>query len=153
MKRILPLLLLSMLFSCTNKEAVFSENFKNFPENRWKIDDMKVFKPVLNEDINDANAYLYFSYVYKPGYNNVPVAIQWYGPDGKEEVHLIELKLEDENGEALGDCTGDVCEIKVPIKKDVNLAKGNYKIAVMHKFNGEYLPNVLAVGVSIESAE
>jgi gliding motility-associated lipoprotein GldH len=149
----LAFLLLLMLFSCKNKEEAFSETFKDFPENRWKINDVKTFAPVLNKDVKDAGIYLYFSHVFEPGYDNIPVAVQWQAPDGKEEIELVELKFKDENGNALNDCAGDVCEIKVPVKEHLTLLKGSYKVAILPKFNGDYLPNVLAVGLRIEKAE
>ncbi|KOS06387.1 hypothetical protein AM493_10355 [Flavobacterium akiainvivens] len=153
MKKIALLLLTFSLFSCTKENVVFTETNKDFTKNRWKIDDAKVFQPVLNEDIKDANVYLHFSNIHEPGYTDVPVAVQFLDADGKEEVFLVEVKLKDEAGKSLSDCAGDICDIKVPVKEHVALAKGKYKIAFMHKSDGEYLPNVLAVGLSIEKAE
>lgn len=153
MKKIAPILLALVLFSCSKKEAAYTETIKEFPENRWNIEDMKTFMPELKEEVKDAMVYLHFSYVYEPGYDAVPVAVIWQGEDGKAENMLVEVKLKDDKGRDMGDCAGDVCDIAVPVKEHVNLAKGKYKIGLMHKFDGEYLPNVLAVGLSIEKGE
>jgi gliding motility-associated lipoprotein GldH len=153
MKRIALCLLAFVLFSCSKKEAVYTDTFKDFDENRWKLEDMKTFTPVLNEDVKDVSLSLHFSHVFEPGYDKIPVAVIFQDPDGKEENLLVEVKLKNEAGKSLSDCAGDVCDIVVPVKEHVDLAKGKYKVTFLNKADSPYVPNVLSVGLSIAKGE
>jgi len=150
MNKILVLLLLVVLASCNKKDVVFTETEKNFPDNRWALNDTKIFNISIKEDVQDAGVYLHFSHVFEPQYKEVPVAAVLQDPGGKQEHVLLNLKLEDARGNSLSDCTGDICEFIIPVKEHLNLVKGEYKLVILNKFNGEYIPNVLALGVSIE---
>ncbi|MES2488084.1 MAG: hypothetical protein V4581_19310 [Bacteroidota bacterium] len=150
MKKVLVLLLLFVLASCNKKDVVFTETFKDFPDKRWALNDTKTFKIDIKEDVKDAGLYLHFSHVFEPQYKEVPVAAVLQAPDGKQEHVLLNLKLEDAKGNSLSDCAGDVCDFIMPVKEHLNFVKGEYKLVILNKFNGDYIPNVLALGVSIE---
>jgi hypothetical protein len=149
MKRVLALAVLLAFASC-GKEVVYNETLKDFAENRWAIDEGKTFTMNFEHDVPSPEVYLHFSYVHEPGYDNFPVALVWQGPDGKMENIILDVKLKDGSGNSLGNCAGDVCDITMPVKKFDKLEEGSYKLMVYNKFNGEYLPNVLALGVSVE---
>jgi len=152
MKKILFLLLMFILVSC-NKNVVFKETIKDFSGNRWALNDIKTFKINLKEDVQNAGIFLHFSHVFEPQYKSVPLAVVLEHPDGKQDNVFLELQTEDAAGNSLSDCAGDVCELTMPVKDSINLAKGAYKLIILNKFNGEYIPNVLALGVTVEAQD
>ena len=148
MKRVLPMFTLLVLFSC-NKNEIFRQTFKGFPENRWMTDDAEVFSIAADGPVESADINLQFSHVIEPQYAVVPLEVELLSPDGSKESIKLELALKDADGKSLSDCAGDVCDLIIPIKEHVKLAKGNYKLVVKNKFEGPYLPNVLALSVSV----
>ena len=71
-------------------------------------------------------------------------------PDGKIENLPVVLKLMDESGNDLGDCSGDICDVYQTIKTFEKLEQGKYKVAVKSTFAGPFLLNVLGVGIVVE---
>ncbi|RYD87588.1 MAG: hypothetical protein EOP54_28565 [Sphingobacteriales bacterium] len=152
MKRVLPFFALLLLFSC-NKNEIFRETLKDFPENRWKTADAQTITIIIEEDIASADINLQFSHVLDPQYTVVPLVVELTSPDGKKEMLYPYLYLKDAENKSLSDCAGDVCDLIIPIKEHVKLAKGNYKLVVKNKFEGPYLPNVLALSVSVAKSK
>ena len=83
-------------------------------------------------------------------FKEVSLEVEITSPDGKTEILPVTMKLIDESGKDIGDCTGDICDVFQTIKTFQNLEKGKYKVAVKSKFSGPYLPNVLGVGIVFE---
>ncbi|WP_181369485.1 hypothetical protein [Flavobacterium album] len=149
MKKLLPLLLVFILFSC-QKSVVYTETSDDFEDNRWMAKDVKTFSFKLKEDIDAGDIKLKFSHVYDPQYLTVPVAVTIEGPSGEKENILLNLQLKDADGNDLSECSGDICDLHTFIKENVPLKKGDYKITLQNKFAYEYLANALAVGISVE---
>ena len=80
----------------------------------------------------------------------MPLEVEITTPDGKAEILPIVLKLIDESGKDIGDCSGDICDVFQTIKTFETLEKGKYKVAVKSEFTEPYLPNALGVGILIE---
>lgn len=148
MKRFISLLVLFMLVSC-GKEVVFTETFKDFPDKRWTVEDVKKFTIDIDHNVQGAKVLVHFSYVHEPGYDTFPVGVVWEGTDGKTEKAILNVNLK-EDGKDLGSCAGDVCDLVIPFKEFDTLGVGTYKIVLYNKFSSPYLPNVLALGVSVE---
>lgn len=149
MKKLLPLLLVFVLFSC-KKTVVYTERYDDFEDNRWMATDIKTFEFKLKRDIEAGDIKLTFSHVFEPQYLIVPISVTIQNPTGKKQNIMLNLHLKDEDGNDLSDCSGDICEFEAIIKEGVKLQKGDYKVTLQNKFAYEYLANVLAVGVSVE---
>lgn len=146
MKKITVLLLLLLCISCSKYDISKTESFAG---NRWGKDDVTAFMFNIEETYS-ADAELLFSHIYEPQYSEVPLGVVIYYPSGKKEQLDVLLKLKDENGRQTSDCAGDVCDYTQIIKERLLLEKGDYKITVKNNFKAPYLPNVLAVGVSLK---
>jgi hypothetical protein len=83
-------------------------------------------------------------------FKDVPLKVEITAPDGKTEMFSVAMKLIDDSGKYLGDCSGDICDLYQTIKTFQNLEKRKYKVADKSKFTRPYLPNVLAVGIVVE---
>ncbi len=81
----------------------------------------------------------------------MPIEISIIDPAGKEEKLTVDLKIKDENGNQLAECSGDVCDLIYKIKDKTTLIKGNYKVVVSQAFDQfPYLPNVLGLGLNVD---
>lgn len=147
MKKILLLLCLSVLFSC--QKTTYTTTIKDFANNRWPKNEIKTFTLKLKKDVEVGEVELHFSHVIDPQYDTVPLSVVITHPSGEQENIYVNMQLKDASGDSLSECTGDICDYKTVIKEGSKLAKGTYKITVQNQFPHEYLPNILAFGVSI----
>jgi gliding motility-associated lipoprotein GldH len=143
---------LFILFISCNKNNVFGKLDKDFDSNRWESKDKKQYEFTIEDDSKVYNLSLLFSHVYDYQFDKVPMVISITDPAGKTENIAFDLQIKDASGKQLADCGGDFCDLKYVFKTKVSLQKGNYTIVVSHKFNGPYLPNVLAVGLNVDVA-
>jgi len=149
MKKILFILLALCLVSC--KESLVSKIDKDFKDNQWLRTDIKTFEFELKRDVPSAEVLVNFSHMYDPGYSTVPIVVNMQNvTDNTPPVNMaVNLLLKDANGESVSDCSGDICDFSYAIQDDGPLRKGNYKVTLQKQYQWEYLPNVLAVGVTV----
>ena len=150
-KLLLTLFTFFILFSC-DKSSVYSEFYKNKEDNRWLKSDEKIFEFTIDNDVQLYDAIFDFSHVYDYQFASVPIDFIIENPSNEKEKFTINLKLKDTNGKEIGDCSGDICDLKFKIKQKSKLEKGNYKISISNSFKGDYLPNVIGVGLEIKKS-
>ena len=148
MKKLLLLLALTLAFSC-NKTEAYKEIIKDFPENRWQKADVKTFNFKFKNDVEAAEMELHLSHVYDPQYSMVPLSVTITYPSGKQENIFVNMPLKDDSGESLSDCAGDVCDLTTTIMDGAKFEKGDYKVTIQNQYQHEYLPNILAFGISV----
>ena len=140
---------LFVLLSC-NKNTIYDDFDSNFENNRWEENDNRVFEFENKQSGEVFDLKLHFGHISGFQFKEVPLEVEITNPDGKIEVLLISVKLIDESGKDIGDCTGDICDVFQTIKTFETLNNGSYKVAIKSKFPGPYLPNVLGVGIVVE---
>jgi gliding motility-associated lipoprotein GldH len=138
-----------IFFSC-NKNKIYDDFDSNFENNRWEENNIRVFEFENKQSKEACDLKLHFGYINGFQFKEVPLEVEITTPNGELEVLSINVKLIDESGKEIGDCTGDICDVFQTIKTFETLEKGKYKVAVKSKFTGPYLPNVLGVGVIFE---
>ena len=137
------------LLSCS-KNKVYDDFDSNFDNNRWDASDVRVFEFDIAQLESFCELKIHFGHISGFQFKEVPLEVEITFPDGKSEMLPVTLKLIDESGNDIGDCTGDICDVFQNIKTFQNLEKGKYKVLVKSKFTGPYLPNVLGVGIIVE---
>lgn len=142
------LLAFFVLLSC-DKLAVYQKMDAEFEHNRWFKNDSKIHSINIEEE-SSFTLFFDFSHVYNFQFSEIPIQFKIEYPDGTLSVEKIKLAIKDENGKDKGECMGDVCDLRQAVFTDKILKKGNYTISVSHQFNGEYLPNVIGVGLRME---
>lgn len=141
--------LVFILTSC-NKNEVYNEFNRNFTDNRWESKDVKSFEFENMQSEGVCELKLHFGHISGFQFKEVPLAVEITTPEGKVETLSVVMKLIDESGNDIGDCTGDICDVFQTIKTFDTLEKGKYKVAVKSEFTGPYLPNALGFGILIE---
>ncbi|NHN27555.1 gliding motility lipoprotein GldH [Flavobacterium jejuense] len=136
------------IFLSCDKNRIYKEFDSNLENNRWNSNDSKEFSFVMKkEEIVDV--ILHLGHIYDFQFASIPLQMAITYPDGHTELIPINLKLKNEEGKDLADCSGDICDLYYTVKNKVPLEKGNYLIVITNKFNGAYLPNILGVGIQI----
>ena len=150
MKAKLILFALVFVLTSCNKNEVYDEFNRDFTDNRWESKDVKSFEFENMQSEGVCELKLHFGHISGFQFKEVPLEVEITTPDGKAEILPIVLKLIDESGKDIGDCTGDICDVFQTIKTFETLENGKYKVAVKSKFTGPYLPNILGVGIVVE---
>ena len=140
-------LVLFLLHSC-NESAIYRDFDSNFENNRWTFNDSRTFSFTLENEEN-ANLVLQFGHIYDFQFESIPLEVNITYPDGNMETISLDLKVKNEKGEDMADCSGDVCDLYYNLKNNFHFQKGNYEVIITNKFNSAYLPNVLGVGLQI----
>jgi gliding motility-associated lipoprotein GldH len=147
--KFLLFIIFPLLFSCSDNHF---RRFDILPEDqRWQASDKKIYEFDIENDAQLYNIVFQFSHVYGYQFASIPLNVTILSPDGKTEELDIDLKIADESGKQLADCSGDVCDLYYKIGENIKLQKGNYKITISHNFKGPYLPNVIGVGLAVEN--
>ena len=150
MKAKLVLIALVFVLASCNKNKLYDEFNRDFSDNRWAASDVKSFEFENTQFEGVCELKLHFGHISGFQFKEVPLEVEITTPDGKVETLPVVMKLIDESGKDIGDCTGDICDVFQTIKTFDTLEKGKYKVAVKSKFAGPYLPNVLGIGIVVE---
>lgn len=140
-----------LLLSC-NGNSVYKHLDANFDENRWQRTDIKTYEFQLEKDGN-YNLAIVFSHVAGIQFAEIPLNFEMADANGIVLAENIILKTKDAQGNDIGDCAGDYCDMEQIVFTRKALKAGSYKIRLANAFNHEYLPNVLGVGVNLIDAD
>ena len=151
-KSILSLIGLILLVSC-NKTTVYDKFDDGFTENRWEQKDAKTYDFAIDDATKLYNLTFRFSHVYDYQFSTVPINFTIINPKGKMQKKQIDLQIKDASGKELAECSGDFCDLNYKLEENVTLLKGNYKVIISHSFNGPYMPNVLGIGLKVDTAK
>ncbi|WP_430401007.1 hypothetical protein [Flavobacterium sp.] len=144
------LFLITVLFISCNSNSIYNEFNSDFDSNRWNSNEEVLFDFENTNDTEPILIKLHIGHIYDFQFANVPVEVTIISPNGSSETINLDVRFKDETGKDLADCTGDICDLYVPIKDKTTLIKGNYKFVVKNKFSSSFLPNILGVGILIE---
>ncbi|MBD3724416.1 MAG: hypothetical protein IE891_06455 [Flavobacteriaceae bacterium] len=146
MKKFIIVLFLGLL-SCNSNNTVdiFQKDFK---ENRWSKNDLKRLTFSIEETSN-YDIDLHLGHIYDYQFDSVPLQVTLFKDEQILFQETIDVKVK-ENGKDLGECVGDICDLYAVLKQDYNLDKGLYSLQIENKFDREYLPNILGIGVRIK---
>ena len=138
------------LVSC-RETILYHENAKDFKDHRWMASDVKSFEFELEREINAGDIVIALSHVHDPQFTSIPIDAVITHPTGKKESIAVTLELKDKEGNDLSECLGDVCDLYTPLKDNVQMSKGKYRVDLYNRFPNIYLPNAVSVGISVET--
>lgn len=153
MKNAYPFLLFVffLMLSC-DKSAVYEKTNRDFKNNRWYKTDIKTHTVEIGEEA-DYSLFLNFRHVYDFQFPEVIIQVKTENPDGTFTLEKMKLKIKDETDKDKGECMGDVCDLQQAVFTARKMQKGTYSIDISHQFDGEYLPNVLGVGLVLKKSQ
>ena len=138
-------------FSACNENVTFDDSSSDFPNYRWEKANKLEFNPEITELDAKYNIYIDFRHVYGFQPNKVKIKIEKTNPSGKVSSDKKNLKVKNIKGEYKSECAGDYCDLRVQIGKNHRFKEaGTYQFVIEQLAEGEYLPNVMTVGLVIE---
>lgn len=149
--RVVAVLMLVALSSC-DQNRVYNKFDKNFKENRWQKTDVRTYEFEIVQGATPYNMDLHFAHIFGYQFPSVPLVVTIENPDKSITTKNIQLNILDENGKDKGDCAGDICDLYVTVFEGESLPVGKYKVAISHQFQGEFLPNILGLGIEVTTA-
>jgi gliding motility-associated lipoprotein GldH len=148
-KGLLILGVLLLLTACETS-SIFNKKV-DFTKNQWPKSTTNAFVFEVTDDSKNYDVTFLLRHVFDYQFDSIPLSFTWIKPDGSQEIIPISLAIKDKNGKELGECAGDICDLKKAILSNIKLPKGTNEIIVQHSFNYAYLPNIIQIGLDVSN--
>ncbi|WP_297515245.1 hypothetical protein [Flavobacterium sp.] len=149
MKTTFGLLTFLLLITAACQQNKGAREMIDFPESRqWVQNDAKKLTLTLKE-AGTYSAFVEGSVIYGSQFPSLPMTWELTGTN-RNENGTLSLALKNEKGEELGDCTGDVCDVKQALFTGKPFEAGTYTFTLKNTFEFPYFPNIIALGISLE---
>lgn len=139
------------LLSC-EKNSVYKQFDSDFENNRWQRSDVRDHAFEITAK-GPYDLLIDFSYVADVQFAEIPVDLILTDPNGQTTLQRLTLITKDSDAKEVGDCAGDLCDLRQAVLNAVTLAPGKYKVRLENRFNHEYLPNVIGIGIRVQRSE
>lgn len=150
MKAFIPIFALLFLFAC-DKNKVFLERIK-LDQMIWHADELIPFHFKIEDENARYNLKIELRYFYEITFDKLPVMMVIKSPDGKLITSVYQLKLKDANGKPLGDASGDLTDLTIPVQQALKMKKGYYSVFLKHGVMNMDLPGIIEMGLRVEKA-
>lgn len=148
---LLSVISLSLLTSCGNNVVFRQYNkMENVSWNRLDIQNFEV--PVEKGEVLD----FYLSIRHHPDFpfDKIWVNITFYTPEGTMRSRDYDFDLKDKNGKWLSDCMGELCDIDLPVHKDMVFNQsGTCRVRVENKNSKYETPGIIEVGLVVKRSK
>lgn len=152
MKNIIAILFVLFLTLSCDSNVTFNKFTKDFDDNRWPINTSREFEFEITKP-GTYNLSIHFGHVYDFQFETVPLEIVITQPNADIEKSIVVLQIKDKHGNDKASCGGDICDLYQDFETNSILKKGIYKVKITNKFQYDYLPNVLGIGIKVVSNE
>jgi len=127
-------------------------DFQSVKDMKWYDTDVKTFDVTIPED---GNYDLIFAMRHSTGYpfTTIKINIEETMPGGKIYEKDAEFPVTDENGNYIGEVTGQLWDIEAAFDENVFLKKGKYKFRIRHNMNHNPVILVIDIGLIVRKHE
>ncbi len=149
------LLFSSMMFLLTSCNRIYREyDQESVPSYSWKHGQEIKFNPAIEDVSKSYELVLGLRHVYGLKMRTLAINVQQISPSGKESTKEYQITLIDDRGEYLSSCGGDLCDIEVPVERDIKFSEpGEYTFIVTHNMPLDRIPGIMEVGLIINTVE
>lgn len=147
---LLSLGVLCLLSACTS-EAIYEKN-NDIDCNNWQYGDTVAFNFNITDSAMRYNLLLNVRHRDVFEWQNLYVKMVVINPKNEIQTKEINIPLCTEDGAWIGNCTGDLCFLRVYLAEHKKLfpVNGNYKVLVFQDMRVSPLKNILAIGLRVE---
>jgi len=123
-------------------------DFQSVKDMKWYKNDIKNFQVNIPED---GNYDLIFAMRHSTGYpfTTIKIHVEQSTPKGKILEKDAEFPVADENGNYIGDVTGQLWDIEDVFSENTFLEKGDYTFKISHGMNNNPVILVIDVGLVV----
>ncbi len=138
-----------MLVGC-DANFVYEVN-KPLKAEKWSYADTQIFEAEIKDTAVHYNIFINLRHSFHFEWRNVWVNIETQFPDGKKYSKRVNLLLSEADGKWFGECTGDNCDIQIPIQENAIFPQqGIYKFSIAQDMRVNPLVNIRSVGMKVE---
>lgn len=144
-------LILSGLLSACSSEALYEKN-NAVPCDSWQYSDTVAFNFKITDSAMRYNLLLNVRHRDVYEWQNLFIKMVVINPKNEVQTKEINIPLCSEDGAWIGNCTGDLCFLRVYLAEHKKLfpVNGNYKVLIMQDMRVNPLKNILAIGLRVE---
>ena len=141
--------LLFALSSC-GPNYIFEETFP-LQGDTWTYADSLTFEVDVKDTLKIYNLYLDLEHSTDFGYQNLYTKINTAFPEGQRISETLSLELQHKSGMWLGDCSGDYCDLRIPIQEGAYFnASGLHTITIHQYMRADSLKGVKSLSLRVE---
>lgn len=143
-------LIISILFLAACNPNIEFKEYTGFSNYKWDKTNIITLKPNITDTASKYNLVLGLRHVYGFQFKQFYVEVEITAPNGKTMTKTYEMKII-ENNEYLSDCSGDYCDIEIPVEKDFKfIDAGVHTVKISHKMEMNPVTNIIEFGLLIE---
>lgn len=147
------LIIIAIALTGCDKTRVYEDN-QDITNYKWEYKDVKSFTAEITDTTKAYNLYVNVRHGFQYEWRNMYVNITTVFPDGKSLQKRVSLELSEADGHWFGKCTGDNCDMQVPLQMGARFPQtGKYTFKISQDMRVNPLPNMKAIGFRIETAQ
>lgn len=151
MKRLIGIAILVLLLWACGDHPVFEKHVE-FKDNDWFYADSLVFEFEIEDTTKRYDLLMMVrNSDERYPYRNMYLFTKTYLPTGEKMEQELNVVLQDEKGFWLGECSGDICELVLPLQQNVRFpADGDYRLVIEQFMRLNPLPGVISIGFRVQ---
>lgn len=143
--------LIAITLSGCDKTRVYEDNL-DITNYKWEYKDVKSFTAKIEDTTKAYNLYVNVRHGFQYEWRNLYVNITTVFPDGRKLDKRVSLELSEADGHWFGKCTGDNCDMQVPLQIGAHFPqKGKYTFKIAQDMRVNPLTNIKAIGFRIST--
>ncbi|HEY5326632.1 MAG TPA: gliding motility lipoprotein GldH [Mucilaginibacter sp.] len=143
---------LLLLVSCTDKNGIIDQN-SEVPDHNWTYLNRFRYDVTVDDAKTPYTLYMNLRVTANYKYSNIFILITQVGPDKKPLVKRYELKLANEDGEWLGEGSGNLYSYQSKFRSDYMFpTKGTYHFYIEQNMRDNPLRGISDVGLRVEKS-
>ncbi len=154
MNKIIILIGLVLTLIACNNGAVY-DKYEPIPDYQWEYSNLLTFEVNLDDKSSAYDLFINLRHADFYPYNNLWIILHIKSPDSESFTQeRIQISLAAQDGTWFGDCMGDICDVQIPIKKNISFPeKGVYTFKLEQNMRQDPLIGIMETGIKIKKAE
>lgn len=141
-----------MMSGCQGKKTVF-EAYNKFERLSWNRFDNQVFTTEITDLEPSYDLFIHIRHLPEINYKVMLINFTINTPSGDMRTTDYTLSLRDADGNLLGKCMGDYCDLEIPLRKDFRFSEtGKVRFEIENKYTKVEMPGILEVGFIIRES-
>lgn len=154
-KTVMGFFLMGLFLSLTSCDSnkIYEENIP-VTDHVWRSDDIKTFAFDITDTISQVKIFVNLRTTVDYAYSNIYVFLFSEYPNGTQNKDTLEFLLAQPDGKWLGENSGTIVEFHGLIASGGRFSTaGHYTFQLQHAMREEELPEIVDVGMRIETME
>lgn len=149
----LTLLLMTILFSCEDKNVIFDESVI-IPNASWENQDLPYFDVNIEDSLSTYAFYLNIRHLENYRYSNFYMFLHSTFPEGSQTHDTIECILAYPDGRWIGEGSGSMRASKILLNDNLHFPiKGKYRFEIEQAMRDDVLDGITDIGIRFEKVE